>query len=112
VLRLTASLGDDCDGGQRQHGAAQLFWGPVGITMSVKSITLKVTGDRTFHCSGCENTIRRALSQLPGVRRAAPSRKTQQIELILDTDQTPVREVQEKLDWMGWEAHEAEEDSA
>jgi len=77
--------------------------------MTVKSITLEVTGDRTIHCGGCENTIRRALGQLPGIRRVEPSRTTQRIVLSLETGQTPVAKVQDKLAWMGWKTQEIEE---
>lgn len=77
--------------------------------MTIKSIPLEVTGDRTIHCDGCENTIRRALGQLPGVRRVEPSQKTQKIVITLDIDLTPIQEVQEKLDWMGWGTQKIEE---
>lgn len=70
--------------------------------MAPKNIRLDVVGNRTIHCAGCENTIRRALQQLPGVRRVLPDRKTQRIGLILDVDQTPLSEIKEKLDWTGW----------
>lgn len=76
--------------------------------MTVKTILLEVTGEQTIHCNGCENTIRRALVQLPGVRRVEPSHKTQRIELTLDVEQTPLETAREKLDRMGWQMRELE----
>jgi copper chaperone CopZ len=71
--------------------------------MAIKKIVLEVIGEQTIHCSGCENTIRRGLTQMPGVRQVEPSHKTQRIELTLDTDQVALEAVCEKLDRMGWQ---------
>jgi len=80
--------------------------------MAIKTIVLEVIGDQTIHCQGCENTIRRGLKQLPGVRRVEPSHKTQRIELTLDTDQTTLDAACDKLNWMGWQTRHPEEASA
>ncbi len=79
--------------------------------MAIKKIVLEVIGEQTIHCSGCENTIRRGLTQMPGVRQAEPSHKTQRIELTLDTDKVALEAVREKLDRMGWQTRVPEEAS-
>ena len=76
--------------------------------MSVKKVVLKVIGEQTIHCTGCESTIHRALSQIPGIRLVSPSHETQLIELTLDTDKTAIETVREKLAWMGWQTNEPE----
>ncbi len=76
--------------------------------MAVKKVVLEVVGEQTIHCAGCESTIRRALSQLPGVKRVVPSRQTQRVEVLLDTGRTTVEALREKLAWMGWETRPPE----
>ncbi|MEW5985265.1 MAG: heavy metal-associated domain-containing protein [Chloroflexota bacterium] len=71
--------------------------------MTIKTAVLEVIGDQPIHCSSCESAIRRALRQLPGVRRVEPSQRTQRIELTLDTEQTSLATIRERLDWMGWQ---------
>lgn len=77
--------------------------------MTIKTIVLEVIGEQTIHCTGCENTVRRGLTQMPGVRQAEPSHKTQRIELTLDTDKVALEAVREKLDRMGWQTRVPEE---
>lgn len=77
--------------------------------MTIRKIELEVIGEQTIHCRGCENTIRRGLFQLPGVRQVEPSHKTQRIELTLDSDEVAIEAVREKLDRMGWQARVPEE---
>lgn len=79
--------------------------------MTFTTIVLEVIGEQPSHCSSCENTIRRGLELLPGVRRVKPSLKTQRIELALDAAQTPLEAVREKLDRMGWRTRDPEEGS-
>lgn len=79
--------------------------------MTIRKIELEVIGEQTIHCLGCENTIRRGLFQLPGVRQVEPSHKTQRIHLTLDTDHVTVEAIPEKLKWMGWETRVLEEAS-
>lgn len=76
--------------------------------MTIKKIVVEVIGDQPIHCSGCENTIRRGLSQVPGVRQVEPSQKTQRIELTLDIDKVTLEAVREKLNWMGWQTSNPE----
>ncbi len=79
--------------------------------MIIKTIVLEVIGEQPIHCSGCENTIRRGLELLPGVRRVKPSHKTQRIEMALDTAQTKLKAVRQKLGRMGWQTRDPEEGS-
>ena len=41
-----------------------------------ETITLKIVGDNTMHCGGCENTVKFALKQLAGVARVEAERQT------------------------------------
>ncbi len=79
--------------------------------MAIQKTVLEVIGEQTIHCSGCENTIRRGLMQMPGVRQAGPSHKTQRIELTLDIDKVTLEAVRVKLDRMGWQTRVPEEPS-
>lgn len=71
--------------------------------MAVKKVVLEVVGEQTIHCAGCEATIRRGLGQLPGVLRVEPSRRTQRVQVTLDTAQTSLEALQKHLAWMGWD---------
>lgn len=77
-----------------------------GSRVSLQKFTLQVTGPQIIHCGSCENAVRRAVTQLPGVRQVAASRRTQHIELTLDTNRTTLEGVREHLSWMGYLARE------
>lgn len=71
-----------------------------------KKINLKVQGEQTIHCGGCENRIQRALGRLPGVQSVKANHLTQQIQLDLDTEQTRLEQIKATLDAMGYNALE------
>lgn len=77
--------------------------------MTIQTKTLKVTGEQTMHCGGCERTVKFALKQLPGIRQVETSHKTQLINLTLDTETLDLRRVRQELDWIGYEVAELEE---
>lgn len=77
--------------------------------MTIQTKTLKVTGEQTMHCGGCERTVKFALKQLPGIRQVEASHKTQLINLTLDTETLDLRRVRQELDWIGYEVAELEE---
>ena len=52
----------------------------------VKKIMLKVVGERTFHCSGCESTVKFTLARIPGLDQIRADHKTQLIEFELAPD--------------------------
>ena len=70
------------------------------------NLKLKVIGDQTIHCSGCERTIQISLSRLPGVRKVDADHHTQLIDVTLDPDQTDESKVLATLSEIGWEAVE------
>jgi copper chaperone CopZ len=77
--------------------------------MPIETKTLKVVGEQTMHCGGCENTVKFALKQLPGVQRVEASYKTQLIDLTLDTETLDIQRVRHELDWIGYQVVEVEE---
>lgn len=76
--------------------------------MTTETKTLKVIGEQTMHCGGCERTVKFALKQLPGVQRVEASHKTQLIDLTLDTETLDMEQVQQELDWIGYQVAEVE----
>jgi copper chaperone CopZ len=76
--------------------------------MTIQTKTLKVTGEQTIHCSGCERTVKFALKQLPGVRQVEASHKTQLINLTFDDQALNLARVQQELDWIGYQVAEVE----
>jgi copper chaperone CopZ len=77
--------------------------------MTFETKTLKVTGEQTMHCGGCERTVKFALKQLPGVQTVEASHKTQLIELNFDPQVVDLKRVQQELDWIGYQVAEVEE---
>ena len=47
-----------------------------------ETLNLKVIGDHTMHCAGCERSITFSLSQLPGVEEVKADWKTRLFKLI------------------------------
>jgi len=78
--------------------------------MSVETKTLKVIGQQTMHCGGCENTVKFTLKQLPGIQDVQASHKTQLINLSFDTEALDLEQVRQELDWIGYQVAEAEEE--
>lgn len=72
--------------------------------MIVREVELKVVGKRAIHCSGCERTVERGLSRVPGVVRVEPSHEAQRIQLALDSQETSKEKVRRRLRALGWES--------
>lgn len=68
-----------------------------------KRIQLKVVGERTIHCDGCENTVEFTLSKLPGVQRVAADRHTQGIMIELGEEGPGLEQIKSELEWIGYE---------
>jgi copper chaperone CopZ len=64
---------------------------------------MKVVGEKTIHCSGCENTVRMGLSKLPGVKKVEADHKTQLVEVSADVEQTSHEVIRKHLGGMGYE---------
>lgn len=69
-----------------------------------KKLNLKVVGNHTMHCAGCERSITFALSQLPGVEKVEADCKTQTIQIDLSSDDVNLEKIKSELDWIGYEA--------
>lgn len=69
--------------------------------MAVESITLRLSGERTMHCSGCARAIKFALECLPGVQQVEANHRTQHIDLAFDTQALDLEQVRRQLDWIG-----------
>jgi heavy metal translocating P-type ATPase len=77
-------------------------------TVTNINLKLKVIGDQTIHCSGCERTIQMTLSRLPGVGQVDADHHTQLIEVGLDPNQSDKAELLSALADIGWEAVEVD----
>jgi copper chaperone CopZ len=77
--------------------------------MTVETKMLKVIGRQKMRCGGCENTVKFALKQLPGIRQVEASHKTQLLELSFDPQVVDLKRVQQELDWIGYQVTEVEE---
>ncbi len=69
----------------------------------VETLNLKVIGDHTMHCAGCERSITFSLSQLPGVEEVKAEWKTQAIQIDLSSDEINLEKIISELDWIGYE---------
>ncbi len=69
----------------------------------VETLKLKVVGDHTMHCAGCERSITFSLSQLPGVEEVKADWKTQAIQIDLSSDEINLEKIKSELDWIGYE---------
>ena len=76
--------------------------------MTTEIKTLSVVGPQKMRCGGCENMVRFALKQVPGVEQVKASHKTQLITLTFDPEQTGLDRIQQELDWIGYEVSETE----
>lgn len=66
--------------------------------MNTTTITLK-----DIHCESCENTIRTALSRLPGVVRVVPSSARNDVTVSYDDAQIGEGELRHQLREVGYE---------
>ena len=55
-----------------------------------------------IHCEGCEATIERFLSRVPGVQAVKASEEAQVVQVTWDPDTIGVDQVQAKLDELGY----------
>ena len=69
----------------------------------LETLKLKVIGDHTMHCAGCERSITFSLSQLPGVEEVKADLKTQAIQIELSSDEVNLEKIKAELDWIGYE---------
>ena len=72
-----------------------------------KTLNLKVVGDHTMHCAGCERTVTFTLSQLPGVDQVKADWKNQDIQVELSSDEVDLEKIKAELDWIGYKVETA-----
>lgn len=72
-----------------------------------KNVRLKVVGSHNIHCHGCENSVKFALSNLPGVTEVQVSYETQEIDVALYFGGAQLEDIRAELDMMGYEVEEA-----
>ncbi|MCH7662823.1 MAG: heavy-metal-associated domain-containing protein [Chloroflexi bacterium] len=72
-----------------------------------QEINLKVIGQHTMHCAGCERSITFTLSQLPGVEEVRADWKNQDIWVDLSSDEVDLEKIKAELDWIGYEVEAA-----
>jgi copper chaperone CopZ len=69
----------------------------------VQTVNLRVVGDNTIHCAGCERTVEFTLSHMAGVEEVKADHKTQDIEFVLTSGETDLEKVRASLEWIGYE---------
>ena len=72
-----------------------------------KTLNLKVVGEHTMHCAGCERSVTFALSQLPGVEEVKADWQEQVIEVDLSSDEVDLEKIKTELDWISYEVEAA-----
>lgn len=72
-----------------------------------KTLNLKIIGDHTMHCAGCERSITFSLSQMPGVEDVKADWNTQEIQVDLSSDEVDLEKIKAELDWIGYEVEAA-----
>ncbi len=68
-----------------------------------RDVTLRVVGDRTIHCGGCENTIKVSISRIPGVEQVQADRNSQLIQFEIPTGEAELALVKAELETIGYE---------
>ena len=71
----------------------------------IETLELTVRGEELIHCVGCENRIQTVISTLPGVLKVKADHMTQEIRITLDQGRISLKEVREKLDFMGYQTN-------
>ncbi|MBW8012186.1 MAG: heavy-metal-associated domain-containing protein [Chloroflexi bacterium] len=71
--------------------------------MMSKTLKLKVVGDHTMHCAGCERSVTFTLAQLSGVEEVKADWNTQVIQVDLSSDEVDLEKIKTELDWIGYE---------
>jgi copper ion binding protein len=61
--------------------------------------SLRVTG---MTCGGCENAVKRAVGQMPGVSSVAASHQDQRVDVAFDESQVGVEAIRQKIEKLGY----------
>ena len=76
--------------------------------MTIETKTLKVVGNQTMHCGGCETTVEFAIKLLPGIQKVKANYKSQEINLTFDPQMLNLEKVHQELDGIGYQVIEVE----
>ena len=71
-----------------------------------QTLTLRVVGDHTMHCGGCERSVQFTLNRIPGVREVRADHKTQLIEISPESEQLDLETMKAELDWIGYQVEQ------
>ncbi len=55
-----------------------------------------------IHCSSCENTIRKAIGRLEGVRSVTPDPRTDEVRVLFDEGKVSADQIRARLDEIGY----------
>ena len=72
-----------------------------------KTLNLRIVGEHTMHCAGCERSVTFTLSRLPGVEEVKADWKNQDIQVNLSADEVDLEKIKSELDWIGYEVEAA-----
>ena len=72
-----------------------------------KTLNLRIVGEHTMHCAGCERSVTFTLSRLPGVEEVKADWKNQDIQVELSSDEVDLEKIKAELDWIGYTAEAA-----
>ncbi|MFQ5942415.1 MAG: heavy-metal-associated domain-containing protein [Anaerolineales bacterium] len=68
-----------------------------------QKIKLRVVGENTIHCAGCERTVEFTLSRMPGLEKVKADRETQDIAFELKPSETDLEQIKDGLEWLGYQ---------
>jgi copper chaperone CopZ len=69
----------------------------------MSTLKLKVVGQQTLHCDGCERTAEFTLSRLPGVKAVKADHKVQTIQVSMISGETDLGKVKAELERIGYQ---------
>jgi copper chaperone len=69
----------------------------------IRRIKLKVVGENSLHCSGCESTVEFTLRRLPGVLQVKADHQAQIIDVEAGSDEPDLEQIEASLDWIGYQ---------
>lgn len=65
-------------------------------------MTTKTFKVAEIHCGNCENTIRTALSKVPGVSVVVPSSSTNEVKVSFDDAKVTEQQLRDRLEEVGF----------
>lgn len=75
------------------------------------NVELKVVGNNTMHCGGCENSVKFMLSNLAGVEQVEADHHTQIVRVAYDEDRVDQTHLMQELAHLGYQSELATQTS-